>query len=284
MRTRWKIISIIALIVIAVALDKSHQNSGDGNIFKKGIIDKIRYSTVALGYITTPQENLKGLNAEAAKNKFKIMGTGFLIKDDLVITNRHVIDRLREELKKNGITAKELYVNFISPYKGGVRDGFSPLEHVLLPKDTNLDIAFVTFKKRPEPEFSQSSPAKILDSLQVEVGTAVGVCGYAYSVETLHIPQFGINGFGAILQQGHVSALSPYNKMPSLKSLNNILLDVRATPGMSGGPVFTSDGSVIGILSSGRRDAAFVLALPLDKKRIDEYLKDSQKLESGDLA
>lgn len=50
---------------------------------------------------------------------FKVVGTGFLVRDTTVITNGHVINDLRTEQGKEHIPDAQLFLSFVVPRRNG---------------------------------------------------------------------------------------------------------------------------------------------------------------------
>jgi hypothetical protein len=79
---------------------------------------------------------------------------------------------------------------------------------------------------------------------------------------------------GPLLQQGFVSAISPYE---TSKKLNRLLLDVRSSPPMNGAPVVdTSTGVAIGMLYD-TMERVSARAVPLDGPTLRSLLTSHDK-------
>jgi S1-C subfamily serine protease len=105
--------------------------------------------------------------------------------------------------------------------------------------------------------------------LRLQVGEAVGACGYPYGSSSLLSFQ-GVSRIGPIVHEGIISALAPYDD-PSIH-VDKILLDLRVAPGMSGSPVFRpSTGEVVGVVFATLGPAPVVgLAIPLSRDRVNQ--------------
>jgi len=119
-------------------------------------------------------------------------------------------------------------------------------------------------------------PVLIVDKWDLKVTEEVAVCGYPYGNSMLE--QDGkVYRWGPVIQQGHVSALSPFDNaaMPS-----EILLDVRTAAGMSGAPIFRpGSGQVVGIHHSGIK-ATTAFGLPLTRTMIKSWLSQYDQIKT----
>jgi hypothetical protein len=78
--------------------------------------------------------------------------------------------------------------------------------------------------------------------------------------------------WGPVVQQGHVSAVSPFDGVPDGYLPSEVLLDIRISGGMSGSPILRpADGRVVGIVHS-TWEATTALGLPLITAVIDQWL------------
>ena len=112
-----------------------------------------------------------------------------------------------------------------------------------------------------------------LSSDVLKVGKAVGACGFAHGKDLLE-REGNIYRFAPLLQQGHISAIAPYD---APGPINELLLDMRGSNGMSGSPVFLPEsGAVVGIVYESWGPAtAFVL--PLTPTLVEALLKAQQQ-------
>ena len=134
-------------------------------------------------------------------------------------------------------------------------------------------MAFVRFRRSPEPEFEQCQPLDVIEYCNAEVGDPIAVCGYPYG--TIGLEEEGsLDRVGPVLQQGYVSALTPFNSVRP-GNLRRILLDIRTAKGMSGAPlVRQTDGELIGIHLGGKA-ATMAFAIPLDQSKLSKWLNTS---------
>jgi hypothetical protein len=144
-------------------------------------------------------------------NCFAATGTGFIISNDgYIVTSFHVVD------KSSKIYAK-------------AKDGKS-YQAVLVRSDPNNDIAVIKIIG------NGFKPVSILSSAGILRGEKVYTMGF---------PQTVIQGTEPKLTDGIVSSLTGIKDEPSSFQITNPI-----QPGNSGGPLFTEDGFVIGIINS----------------------------------
>jgi hypothetical protein len=159
------------------------------------------------------------------------VGTGFLVLPGLIATNAHVID---------GEFATTLRVRFPSAEK--LQQG--PLPAELLYDDPRRDIAFLRVK-------TTLSPLRIAKSYTFRKGEDITVIGNP--------------GVGGELVLENAISRGVMSTRTSLEGQRYYQLGIAVNPGNSGGPVFNSIGSVIGIVtrkSSQQESLAF--CIPVD--------------------
>lgn len=101
----------------------------------------------------------------------------------------------------------------------------------------------------------------------MRVSEEIGVCGYPYGTQLLA----GVHSYrwGPVVQQGHISAVSPFD---TTGKPDDILLDVRTAGGMSGAPVFRPrTGQVIGVHYAGI-EATTAFGVPLNQRTVKAAL------------
>lgn len=233
------------------------------------IFENIRFGICALGYFS--QKPTKEKIAQMVAD-FKIIGTGFLVDDGIVITNRHVIKKLKEIQKKKRIPKKQVFLEFVDrvPKKANQwSTSFCRLDIISHSDDPDLDIGLISVRGGKDDPSLKIKTLKIKKDYSIFVGQEIGVSGYAYGQELLS--REGVTyRFGPILQQGYVSAIAPFDGAGGVRE---ILLDIRTAPGMSGSPVFRKfDGAVIGIHHKGI-DPVTQFAIPLDPEKVKEWIK-----------
>ncbi len=238
------------------------------------ILNRLRCAVCGIGYLTVPyHEGPKHPEA------LRLVGTGFLVRDGTVMTNRHVVLAVLEAQKKEQFPDDRKLLQFVYPGKerGRWHQSFCRFHSEGFLMDKDFDVAFVEFKARPEPEFRSCCPVAFGDLSTVSVSDAIAACGYPYGSDMLR-RDGKLYRFGPILQQGHISAIAPFDMA---WCVDELLLDIRAAGGMSGSPVFRpSDASVIGMIW-GFCEATTAVAVPLDEKRVSQWLTTHDQARAG---
>lgn len=252
---------------------------------KPKIFSKVRNGVCAVGYLTIDLQQFKEAIKDPKRRPdefFEVVGTGFLVRETSILTNRHVINSLGEIQKKNGVTNDRIVLQFTYPVSNSVQQGYCPCHGFTYSAKISQDFGVLDFTRHPEAEFEQCQPLKFISTYQqIKIGQAIGVLGFPLGSKRLDIqikngPK--IQRFGPMLQQGYVSALAPFDK--SLP-VSDILLDVRTAPGMSGSPVFDPQtGQVIGIFYAGD-DFLTAFAKPFTRKRINELLDVHDQVQAA---
>ena len=151
---------------------------------------------------------------DVARGNFKGsgVGSGFLVKDDLVMTAAHVVDG-----------AHVIHISF----KDGKR-----FQAEVISSIASSDVALLRMNKpHPEPVL-----VELGSDLDVAVGEPVFVIGAPFGIEyTLSI--------------GHLSGKSTRSLMAGGAPVRLLQTDTAINPGNSGGPMFNQKGEVIGVVS-----------------------------------
>ncbi len=242
------------------------------------ILNHLRCGICAIGYLTVKAEEYV---KDAKSPFFKVIGTGFLVRDTTVMTNRHVIQGLTDAQKDIGFPDDQRVLQFVYPVKVDVwATAFCSFGWVGFSLSEDLDVGFIDFKRRPESEFQQCQPLVLGELSSIAAGQPVAVCGYPYGTAMLQRGGKGkIYRFGPVLQQGYVSAIAPYDTSSS--RVEELLLDIRVAGGMSGSPVFCpGDGTVVGMVY-GTWEATTAVAVPVDSKRVSQWLAMHDKGHSA---
>lgn len=247
------------------------------------VLNGVRNGVCAVGYLTVPLVDY--VKYHELPGMFKVVGTGFLVRDTTVITNGHVIDDLRTEQRKEHIPDAQLFLSFVVPSRNGpLGITVRLIRQTGFTRNGRIDVGFIEFEIVHPAHFQDIVPLAIEEAFGLEVSEHVGAFGYPHG-STLS-EKDGRLRFGPVLQQGRVSGVSPYE---GSGSVDEILLDVRADEGMSGSPIFRiSTGSVAGILHSGVRaktsDERFgtttAFGQPLDRNTLSKWLA-AYDLERG---
>ena len=231
----------------------------------KEIIQKITNGVCAIGYLSVP---LIEYQKDLRFTFFHVIGTGFLVRETTVITNRHVIECLFEQQSLNEFPSTQFFLSFIIPDgKGSFRNTLRMIRHFATLD--SIDIGFVEFKIVIEEHFKNIHPLNISTMFDFSLTEEVAVCGYPYGTSMLK-RESQLYRWGPVIQQGSISAISPFD---GATNPDEILLDVRTAAGMSGAPIFKpANGEVIGIHYAGW-EATTALGLPLIQSFVDNWLE-----------
>lgn len=216
------------------------------------IVKKIRCSVCAVGYLKVPMEQHK---IDASNPDFFIVGTGFLVADNLIMTNKHVLEDVYKLEDQKGVPKEQFLVSFVYPQKNKEPNWqlcYTGITKSFIPNEADRpDIGFIEFSRdKTTNDFNQCKPV-IFDDLQnINIGDPVAMWGYPTGTALLQ-PSLGYNQnqklcrIGPVLQQGYISAGTPFEVE---QGTLEFLLDIRTYNGMSGSPVFNpTTGKVIGI-------------------------------------
>jgi hypothetical protein len=244
-------------------------------MFPRETLRRMRWSVCALGI--NPPEFITKIQTDEVPGS-KIFGTGFIIRDDAVLTARHVVRRLRDFLDNKAPKGSSRWLDFVHPAGNGL-----VRSHITWGKTTiieNEDLAIVGMPKTTSRDARARAPLPFADPLPIEVGQEIGVYGFPFGENLMKRESDSmkpeddegpeaIYRVGPVLQQGHIAAIAPYSDGTLV---DRLLLDVRTIEGMSGAPVFDPHSStVIGIHQKGR-DWVTAFALPLTQARVDLLL------------
>ena len=246
------------------------------------VLDRVRHCVCAIGFrVVAP----KRLPAEPNLIALNVVGTGFLVADDLVLTNRHVMEELARLAKRNRFRVEErLALEFV--VSDGRQIGRLLARPVTFAVHTEheFDLAIIQVDLSESPDQAQYLQiAQFGDPSSLVVGQDISVLGYSHGSTPLtrqgSADQYR---FGPLLQQGAVSALAPYDRIAEPQQL---LLDISVAGGASGSPVFSaSSGEVFGIVHSGI-PPVYTLALPLYRDfvngRIDAFRRELKQEGAG---
>jgi V8-like Glu-specific endopeptidase len=242
-------------------------------VINEPILNHLRNAVCAVGYLRTHLVDFTR-NFEEAE-QFEIVGTGFLVREEVVITNRHVIDSLDSETRKGGIADSQQFVLFVIPRPGG-RLTITPrqIRHKHCLRNASIDIAFIQFKVVNPEHFDGVAPVEIDDPRTIRVSEHIAAFGYPHGNALLESGG-RVRRWGPVLQQGWISGVSPWERL--VVEPDEFLLDLRAAEGISGSPVFRpATGKVFGVIHSGKgRDDApttTAFAQPLSADLLAKWL------------
>jgi len=240
------------------------------------VLSCVRNGVCAVGYLSVPLEEYQR-NTELPL--FQVIGTGFLVRNTTVITNRHVIAALVSEQVRVGVPPSQLFLSFVVPDPDGrLRITLRMIRHRGVLSDPTIDVGFIEFAIVHQLHFEGISPLRVVETLGLRVSEEIAVFGYPYGTAMLQ-RDGRVYRWGPIVQQGWVSGVSPFE---TATNPDEILLDVRTAEGMSGSPIFRpTTGEVVGIHHSGWQ-ATTALGQPVTAALLVAWLAeyDSQRIAS----
>lgn len=234
------------------------------------IYRSVRNGVCAIGYLTEP---LAVYRQNLESDIFQVIGTGFLVEEPIVITNRHVIGGLFDSLVTNLVPEKQLFIQFVAPDDDGTLKLVPRMiREVSYLDNPKLDIGFVKYKVVVEEHFESIRPLSVVGSWDLKVSEQIGICGYPYGT---YLQTSGlVFRWGPVIQQGYISAVSPFD---TTDLPEEILMDVRTAGGMSGAPIFRPDtGDVIGVHHAGI-ETVTAFGIPLTSGTVSGGIQDFDK-------
>jgi hypothetical protein len=243
------------------------QNQGWLTVVSKEIFNKLFSAVCAIGLRRVDIEQHK---REILSPHFEIVGTGFAIDSEHVLTNRHVLESVRALMASNDYPDDSFMVQFITVEGSEFTVNYCEAGDAGLCSAEDEDVGFIKVRALGS-HVDRAVTFGAAD--EIYPGQPLAILGYADGTK-LQQANFGrvfdeeISRFGPVLQQGYLSAVAPMHGCASPKRL---LLDIRTTGGLSGAPVFLPNtGDVIGIhFASNKTTTAF--SLPLDNSRVQQY-------------
>ncbi len=212
------------------------------DIYQKMIAkDAKNRSNTSRGYVMSRLLRSKPGDPVAEESRIVGNGTGFVIAEGFILTNRHVVE-----------DADSLAIQ--DPAKS---DGL-PFTAKVVAKSKDFDLALIECRQL-------TAPAVPLNTVPVSRGTEVLALGY---------PIATIVGKGLKATRGIVTGL------PSEETEKMMVLDVQVNPGNSGGPLCDRTGRAVGIVAAKTYTTAFVqsygLAIPMNDALpfIKEHVKN----------
>ena len=253
----------------------------------KNIYNKVKKATVAIAAI----------NKEEAKEPFTIIGSGFCIDSEgIIITCRHVIEAMMaktvsQQLEKKSPKKLDSKIHILEPVKvitpyAIFYDTVShknellafPIQVKHMVAKIDSDIAGLSLW--PHLSMQKGFPClEIEEYSNISEGDEVGICGFP-------LGNYLYRQLGTVtssFSKGIISSIIPNPNVP-LKHLTGLQLNITATNGNSGGPVFLlSSGKVFGVLScapvnsSGNIVHGIVKAEPIYNILRPNFIEDLKK-------
>lgn len=228
---------------------------------------RLRNGVCAVGYL---RESLEEYEQHPESDIFQVIGTGFLVNPEIVLTNRHVIGGLLDAEITHVVPRSQLFIQFVAPGENSTLQIVPRLIYQVSYLDVpRLDIGLIRFRIVDESHFEAIMPLPIVGTYNLNVSEEVGICGYPYG--TFLLASGTSFRWGPVVQQGHISAVSPFD---TTDVPDEILLDVRTADGMSGAPIFRpSNGEVIGVHYAGiEGEATTAFGIPLIQGTVESAL------------
>jgi hypothetical protein len=238
------------------------------------VLNTIRNGICSVGFITVPPEEFRPSTEDPVLN---VIGTGFIVHSGIVMTCKHVLEGLLEYQGEMGFADNQRIAMFVRADNSGNWRAFaSEIQWLSFPKTSDFDVGFIGYNSPDDPAVANPAPLTIAANKKYTVTESIAICGYPYGHQMLQRNE-KVYRWGPVVQQGYISAVSPYD---SAASVDELLLDIRIAGGMSGAPLFRiTDGAVIGMVHS-TWEATTALALPLTEKIVAGWVK--QQLERLD--
>ena len=172
-------------------------------MIEQGTYHQVRNGVCAVGYLLEPLETYTN---NPQSEIFQVLGTGFLVEPELVMTNRHVIGALLEAEVTHTIPRTQFFVQFVAPGQDQTLRIVPRMIRTVSYLD-DLDIGFVRYQTVFPDHFDTIQPLAIGEEWNLQVSEEIAVCGYPYGTSLLAIGTLFRWGSGCSTRS-HISCLS----------------------------------------------------------------------------
>lgn len=188
----------------------------------RAILERLRHGVYAIGYLREP---LASARPHTVAGWLTVVGTGFLVRKETAITNRHVLDALESETKREGVPDTQRFLLFVVVRGGRVYTSSTPGQVVardevaITPRQVrsayplrspDVDVAFIEFAEVCPQDFSRIEPVELDDPRSISVSESIAVYGYPHGNTLLEKRDGRVHRWGPVLQQGWISGIAPW--------------------------------------------------------------------------
>jgi S1-C subfamily serine protease len=213
----------------------------------------------------------------------RVIGTGFLVGDNIVLTNRHVVEEILKYHKDYG-HHDNWYVQFAYPDGEDWSETSRRIKSIFAlvdPHGGRFDVGLLTFN-RNQNEMKECKAVEFGELSSIRIGVDIALSGFPFGNTILNNSQFGILRSGPVIHKGIISGVAPHDNTAP-RDITMFLSDLNSAPGMSGAPVFfPGNGKVIGLFFAGVI-GTIGLAIPIDKKKVDGWIDSFNEFLEGSL-
>jgi S1-C subfamily serine protease len=182
------------------------------------------------------KKSIVAIGFKPNENQITILGSGFIVDNDKIITAVHIYNQTPEEQRK---------ILMANVMVGEIQDNVERYKWIpinLVDKDDKNDI--VIFQLADTAEII-SKGLKLGDSEKVQVGQEVYFIGFPYAAQLIN-DHFGLT---LIVNKGIISNIKRDGVDPEHKR-NWLIVDAISNPGNSGCPLIDAEtGKVIGVMT-----------------------------------
>jgi hypothetical protein len=231
----------------------------------------LRHVTERTCAVCVAEKPYEELAQDPYQRGMKIIGTGFLVHPQVIMTNRHVIRDVNQFVSNTNLPKERVCVSFLRPQAQNSAQFQVVFVQAMMPIETpqEIDIGFLVLVG----PMREPTPVEFEEFFSAEVGDECAVAGYPYGEGLHRRPSGAVYRIGPVLQRGHVSAIAPYD---NTARIDRVLLDVRTDKGMSGSPIFDPNtGRVFAIHDSGteaEKKSVVAFGVPLSRPVVDDYI------------